>query len=504
MRRQSFALGAVIIAAATIVAKIFSAVFKIPLDRLILKPEGMALFNSAYSVYNWFLVIAATGLPIAVSKLIAESRARGDDRAAERVAFTAQLMLCGIGVFCSLALFLGARLLAAAVSLPEITAVMRVMSGALIFIGISSAYRGFFQGGGDMLPTAVSQIAEGAGKLIFGLLGGFLFISRPLHITAAAAMSGVVTGAALGALSLFLFKRRQRQKGRARFCKKTAKAILLIAFPITATASVYAFINLIDAFTVMNVFSALGFSQALRKSLFGYLGRAVTLYNLPLTIINGITVSIVPAIAAATARKDAAEGERGAKAALRLTFFISAPACGAFAALAAPILGLLYNDSSHASLLALISAAVIFVPLTQVTSAILQAGGLIWRPVFNMLIGCAVKLALNLLLLPIPGIGINGAPIATSVSYFIAGALNLVLLSRTLEFKLSFSELFFRPALAAVFTGVCGGTVYRLFPSVPGLFAAIAVCAGLYLPFALATKNITRADISSILKKESV
>ncbi|HHV58196.1 MAG TPA: oligosaccharide flippase family protein [Firmicutes bacterium] len=76
VRSQSFLGGAAILAAAGIVSKVFGAVYRIPLARLI-GPEGMGLYGMAYPLYTMILALSTAGIPVAISKLVAEKLACG-------------------------------------------------------------------------------------------------------------------------------------------------------------------------------------------------------------------------------------------------------------------------------------------------------------------------------------------------------------------------------------------------------------------------------------------
>ena len=76
MKKQNFLQGAGILSLATILVKIISALYKIPLNNIIGK-EGYTYFLQTYSVYSLLLVISTTGLPVAVSRMIAADGARG-------------------------------------------------------------------------------------------------------------------------------------------------------------------------------------------------------------------------------------------------------------------------------------------------------------------------------------------------------------------------------------------------------------------------------------------
>ena len=77
-KKNSFVAGALIIAVSNILVKIIGAVYKIPLDRFILGTEGMGIYSSSYTIYNLLFVISTAGLPVAISKMIAETEAKGE------------------------------------------------------------------------------------------------------------------------------------------------------------------------------------------------------------------------------------------------------------------------------------------------------------------------------------------------------------------------------------------------------------------------------------------
>ena len=65
------------------------------------------------------------------------------------------------------------------------------------------------------------------------------------------------------------------------------------------------------------------------------------------------------------------------------------------------------------TLLQKLSIAIVFVSLLSVTSAILQAYGRPAIPMFNMLAGGVVRIAVNYVLVGMPEFNIDGAPIGT-------------------------------------------------------------------------------------------
>ena len=113
MKKQSFLTGAVILMIANAISKILGAVFKIPLT-YILNEDGMAVFNIAFEVYIMFLSFIISGLPFAISKMVAESNSRGEYSKTHRIVKISTILLVCIGIVGSVALYFGSPFFALA------------------------------------------------------------------------------------------------------------------------------------------------------------------------------------------------------------------------------------------------------------------------------------------------------------------------------------------------------------------------------------------------------
>ena len=157
-KKMGFIEGAMIIAIANIIVKIIGAIFKIPLDTYVLKTDGMALYNTSYTIYNLLFVISTAGLPTAISKLVAESDSRGDYDGSKKILKVSLMLLFTVGIIGSLALSVGSRFFSGIIGYPDAYLTMIAMSPSLFFVAGMSAFRGYFQGQGNMLPTAISEV----------------------------------------------------------------------------------------------------------------------------------------------------------------------------------------------------------------------------------------------------------------------------------------------------------------------------------------------------------
>lgn len=521
-KKNSFVAGALIIALSNIIVKIIGAVYKIPLDRLILGTEGMGVYSSSYTIYNLLFVISTAGLPVAISKMIAEAEAKREYKKSEKIFKISQMLLFCMGLLAFSVLFFFSKAFANIISSPDSYVTMAVMAPSLFFVSMASSYRGYFQGKQNMLPTAVSEVIEALSKLIFGLSIAYIVKINfdKYYLSSAGAIAGVSIGTCLSFLFLMGYNIIYRRKNRVKIsdfskdiCEESSisilKRLIATAVPITLGVCVFTLTSLIDTATVMNQLENLGYDELHRASLYGYLNRAITLFNMPPTVINAISIAIVPSVSAFLAVKNRIYALKNTKAALKITVIFALPCAVGLSTLARPILNLLYGDPDHSFLLNIMGISVLFVTIVQITNAIMQSWGNVWGPVFNMLAGGVVKVLLNLYLVSKPEININGAPIGTLMCYITVMVLNIIALKRNTKIKLGFTEFILKPLICAVVTAF---TAYLSFDVLSGLlssetislFLSIIITAIIYFMMLLLIKGITEEEIMLLPKGEKI
>ncbi|MBR5155636.1 MAG: polysaccharide biosynthesis protein [Clostridia bacterium] len=561
---SKFIKGALILALANFLVKIIGAFFKVPLYELIGK-EGNGIFNVAYQIYTFMFIIATAGFPIAVSKMVAESIAKDDRYDARRVFETAIILLGLIGLVGSVVLYAFAGELAALLGNPDSEMGIRVIAPAVFFVSLVSAYRGYFQGKQNMYPTAASEVIESSTKLLLGLVAAFVFVSMTVNTalstdfdflskeiasthtktiySATGAIFGVTAGTFLALILMMVIYGCKEKKSKPipgkpiRSRRNIMKNLVLIAIPITIGASVSSLTSLVDLATIMNrlvinpdvfdnyshIFAAgtefaasameegwEGFVLLQKKanSLYGmYTGQAQTMFNLPLTIVVALSMSIVPAISTALAEKKSTEAHSITASVLRITMLFALPCAMGFFVLSEPILKVLYSDANASYLLQKLAGAVAFVALVSVSNAVLQAYGKVYIPVVNMLIGGVVKVFMNYILIPVWGI--DAAPIATTVCYGIIATLNIIYIISMLKIKLSFNYMVFKPLMASVIMGAVVLIVYNALGKVMPesrvvTLGAIGVGVIAYLAGLIIVKGVKKEDVLNLPKGEKV
>ncbi len=520
--KSSFVTGALIIAISNLFVKLIGAVYKIPLDRYILGTAGLGVYSASYTIYNLLFVISTAGLPVAISKMIAESEANRDYKKSEIIFSVAKKLLFTVGLICTVVMFFGSKIFANLIGSPNSYYTTMVMAPSLFFVALASVYRGYYQGHQNMYPTAISEVIEALSKLVFGLTIAYIVKLQfdTYYLSSAGAIAGITIGTLLSVvfltfynladkkrkkvISLEDFKNAPVTESKASILKKLVK----IAVPITIGASVFTLTSFIDMATVMNTLSGLGYSEEEVTSLYGYLNRAITFFNMPPTIINGLSISIVPYIASFIAMKKMNEAVKSIRSAFKITLALAIPCGVGLCVMSMPILELFYNDTNNSFLLNAMGIAVIFVTLVQTSNAVLQAFGKVWVPVINMVIGGIFKIAINLILVSQPKININGAPIGTLTCYIIVMILNLTALKRCTNVKYGFIDFIFKPVLLSAITALAASFSYSLISphahTVIALVGAIGVTAVIYLVSLILFKGLSEDEILLLPKGEAI
>ena len=482
-KANSFIGGATMLALAGLIGKVIGAVYRIWLTGLI-GAEGVGIYQKAYPVYAFLLVISSAGIPIAISKLVSERVSQGDERGARHVFQVAYRLLLGIGVVTSVALYLLAGLIAQAYNDPSSVWCFRLIAPSLLLVSLLSAYRGYYQGRQIMRPTAVSQVIEQIGKLAAGYVLIRLFLPYGLAWGAAGAILGITASEALALLyTMALHARYRARAGRSlhergrmgaqtQGAKTVLKRLLAIAIPITLGASIMPLVGNIDSALVVRRLMSIGFSLSEANTQFGALTGIVNpLVNMPAVISLALSMSLVPALSAAVSAKNTALTKRTAKTGIKLAILIGLPCAAGMFALALPIVRLLFGGRESdetlrlaAGMLETMAFGVLFLTLLQATTGILQGIGRIFVPMMTLAIGAAVKIAVNYVLVGNPEIGVKGAPVGTLLCYGIAAVFNLVLALRASGAAFKPMEMLIKPLLA---TACMTAAVYA-FISVAG------------------------------------
>lgn len=508
------------LAGAVAVTKVIGALYKIPLGNLLDK-EGMAHFYVAYNIYNLLVMLSTAGLPLALSRLVSQAHAMGRTGQKRRVFRVALGMFLALGAMCCGVMLLFSPQLALVLHDSQAAAAIRALAPSVLCVCLISALRGYTQGCGNMKPTAASQIVESACKLLVGLPLAWLLLRRgqPSSIAAAGAIAGVTVGSVLGLLTLSVYLLREKTPLAAHDNpsprREIAAELLRIGVPVTVGAVGMSCITLLDQTLVMGTLqNVLGFSEIQSTALYGEYTFGMTLFNLPASFIYPVTVSLIPAIGAALARGNRRDVCSQTEAAFRITVLLALPAGVGLSVLAGPILDLLYpavpeTAAAAAYHLSVLGIACVFVCLMIMGNGVLQACGKEKIPVMALLVGGAVKIAVNHLLVANPAIGIKGAPVGTLCCYVTIALINLLAIRAAVPERPAYGKIFLPAAAATAVMALSARGGYALLSrllqgSFLATLGAVALAVAVYAAAAVLFGAVKREDLLALPKGEKL
>lgn len=515
IRKQTFLQASLILMLANLAVRVIGAVFRIPIYKL-LGEMGYANYQQAYSLYQIFFTISTAGLPVAISNMISIADLNENYEEERKIFNLALVCFVIVGAAGAGAMMLGAGAYSEFVANPNAAYSILILAPTLFFVCVTSAFRGYFQGRQNMIPTAVSEIIEASGKLLIGIAAaGYAIGKYPgrLDIAAAFAISGLTVGSAFGVGYLYitktLMKKQEKSKKSilpARKNREILRDIIKISLPIMMTSSIASLAGMIDSFMMTRRLIDIGWAAESAVGTYGqYYGLAVPFFSLPNTLVVPFAVSIIPVISAAFSQNNVNSIKSTAESTFRVSSMVAFPCAFGLIFLSEPILALIYPErmeqvSSTAPLLSVLGIAVIFVSMMTVTNSMLQAQKQVMKTIVSMTCGMAIKVISSYILIGIPSVNRYGTPIGTCLCYFTITALNFCFLAKYTkafpDFRRTFLKPFISGAIMAVFSVLTHTAVNKILnapkiAALAALFAAVAV----YFISIIASRTLTAEDV---------
>jgi len=435
-------------------SKIVGAVYRIPLTSII-GAEGMGLYQMVFPLYTLMLTISSSGLPSSISKLVSENIAKNNYKQADKIINMSFILLVCFSVLCCFIVLLFSSTFSKIQGNKDAMLCYIGIAPAIVFVGLISGFRGYFQGLQQMVPSAVSGFIEQVVKMVLGLKLSAVFMKKGLTYGVFGAMLGISVSEVIACLYLFisyLISRKtfkfniMKNNGELLGNKKTAYKILSLSIFITLGGLIMPLSMLIDSVVVINILQNIGFSKGLSTTLFGLqTGTVGSIINMPVVLSLGLSTAILPCVSSSCAKEDFVGVKQSASKALLLTLIIALPASVGVCVFSEVILKILYGASLGvfeikiaSKVLEVASFGIFYLAMVQVSSGILQGISKFYVPLISLTFGAIVKIVLNLILIRIEAVNIIGAEFSSVVCYMVALGINLVVLKKYNVVKLDY------------------------------------------------------------------
>ena len=548
-KKQNFLQGAAFLAIAVAIVKVIGAIYKIPL-KYIIGDVGFGYFNTAYDIYTVLLTISTAGLPIAMSRMISQANSLGQYSRVRQIYKVAKAIFLGLGLFSTVIMAAFCGWLANTLGQPNAWTTILCLAPCSLLMGYLSAYRGFFQGQSNMIPTSVSQVLEAFCKLVVGLIAAYAImqLTRNLAWAAAGAILGVTASCLISAIYLSskfrpAYAALEVSAEEVESFRSTAGQLLSIAIPITIGSAGLQLLNVVEIGIYMGRLEELlrtgtyrpdliptlteevkalseykpeNHFSLMATSLKGIYNFAYTLFNMPGAFIIPINTSVLPAITACLTLGDHKGVKDTEESAARITGLLAAPCAVGLSVLATPVMGLLggYEGAKLAlagEIMMYLGIAVFLYCLVMFTNVLLQSHGKAHIPVITTLVCGVAKIIAMYFLTGNPALGISAVPICSVLCYLGIVVLNLIAIANTVPQKPALFKNLMRALIPA---GIMGVAVYFThwalvhFAHITSnlLLCGIPIVIGvvIYLVGVVITRTITREDCLLLPKGEKI
>lgn len=540
------------LAVAGLIVRILGLLRSIPQQHIIGR-TGNGYYGTAYQIYSMILILSGYSLPLIVSKLISQRISRGQYKNAYKVFTVARnfALIVG-GISCLFVLIFADYIAGTVFSQPMSGMALRFLAPTLLIVTVLGVYRGYFQGLGTMIPTAVSQIVEQVVLIAAALIGAYymydfglkynaLMVINPIgddlsdkivndyagSLGAAGATIGCFVGALVALIILFVLFVMNKKNMSSKVMLETGKSnedsftvfklLLLTAFPVILSSVMYNAIGLIDQGIYNNYMDSLG--DGIYKFLLPtmnkgtdikayymgiYTGEYKKLINIPIALANAMVSAIVPALTMSVDNNDFATARNKIAQGIRITMIISIPASIGLLFFGKPIEAMIFKgDPSVGGKMFLIgSLTVVFYALSTLGNGILQGIGKLYVPVINSVISIAVHLGALYLMLVKMDMGIYAVVLSDLIYALVMCILNQLAIFKFIGYKQELIQTYIKPFICSLLMGGISFGIYcliKLFaPENVACIIGIIIAILIYAVLIILIKGIRKNDFASI------
>ena len=432
MKKNAFVKGALILIVFNLLGKVIGAVYRLPLTKVV-GSVGMGQYQLTFPLYCLILTISTSGIPVAISKLVSGFNTQRRFRDSRKLLGVSLIYLTLISFIGAVIVVFGSRLISTLQGNPDAYVCYYAIAPAILFVGVLSAFRGYFQGNLMMFPTAFSGVVEQVCKLVFGLWLASKFAVFGIEYAVVGALLGISISEFFACLFLivcFILHARKNKVDKLEqclSCKMLSRQLFSLAVPMTLGGLVAPITSMVDSLLVVNLLMFSGFSNTDATMLLGLQSGVVEpLVNLPVIVSVAISTALLPSLSGYLVSNSKDKIKSLVEKAYQICLSISIACFICFIIFGEQILSFLYGNNFDLSeinisvkLLFLGGVNIIFLSLVQVSSGVLQALGYQKEPIKSLLFGCVIKIIFDVALILIKPLNIYGAILSGGVCYLV-------------------------------------------------------------------------------------
>lgn len=563
---QSFLKGALVLTLSMVLVKFCGLLQKVLLTNLYSTlgesygEFGSGLFANAYELYVPLFTLATIGFPVAISRMVSESYAKGRYKDVERTYKVAKPFFIIMGTVCFSLMAVGGFVYVKYIDSPYSLLAIMMLAPTIFFGCLVSVYRGYFEGLRNMTPTAVSEVIEAVAKIAIGVVASYLVINLGvkeymakgtiftlsfstkdeayrtlLSFSVAASIFGITMGSVLSFVYLRL--RFAIKKGdipqeyyinsvEALSKRETFKNMLKVALPVGIGALVMSFANSLDA-TILNrilknmaesspnelllqypqLENEIFVSNTAHTCIWGYYSSCLTILSIVSAVTQVFGTSAMPNVTNAYTKGDRGELKKSIESVIRLASVFAFPCGVGLTVLSKPILSLVYFSNPNipeygAPVLQVMGIASIFIGLCTPVCSMLQGVGKANLTMFIYVFGTSFKVLVSYFFARNINVNIVGTAIGSLMSNLLMCIVAAFLLLRFTKVKLNFLSVLLKPFAASI---VCGLSAFLCYYKLGvNVLISVVISAIIYIAFLFILHTFSKDEIKMVLNCKKI
>lgn len=527
----NFLIHGSILAFASILCRIIGIIYRIPLTN-ILGDTGIGYYSAAFQVYSILLLLSSYSMPLAVSKLVSARVANNQYKNAAKIFKDATIFSFAMGLIAGAITYFGADKFASFTKYTHSSVALRMLAPTLVIMSVVGVLRGYFQGMGTMIPTAVSNILEQITNAIVSVAAAkFLFDygmtlnkadSADYHNVAWGAAGGTIgTGAgALFALIFLIFtyvlyKSVYRKKLKRDRTRKTlehteiAGLIIVTIIPVIISTTIYNVSEILDSTIFGNIMhSVKHIEEDTYSSLYGmFSGKYRLLTNVPVSIAASLASAVIPSLIASYSLGNKKDVLAKTSSAIRFTMLLAIPSAVGLFVLSEPVMGLLFSGNIHIPgiMMKIGAASIIFYSISTITNSVLQGIDKMRVPIINSSIALVIHVIILILLLSTTNLSIYAVVISDVLFPLTICILNALSIKKYIGYKQEYVKTYIKPLISSIVMGIVTYLVYTgmyMITNISSISTILAICVAVcvYVLMLLVTGGVEEEDLYSMPK----
>lgn len=379
--------------------------------------EGLGLYMLILPTFSLFIGISQFGLPIAISKLIAEENKNNRKLIFSVLPISLIINLFLISIIIVISPYLANNLL----HNPDTYYSLIAIAIVIPFTSISSICRSYFFGKQRMLPHVISNILEDIVRLLIMLIGIPIFIKKGISYTVCFIILSNVISEIASILVLFFFlpKKIKIKKSDLKPSKLYIKESLSIGIPNTTGRFIGSIGYFLEPIILTSVLLHIGYSSNFITREYGILsGYVMPLLLLPSFFTMAISQALLPVISKEYAANNLLSVKRKIRQGIFFSLLVGIPATVCFTIMPKFFLLLIYHTTEGVNYMKILAPVCLLQYIQAPLSSCLDAMGKSKSVMISSVLGMLVRTTL-LFILSLLKIGLYGLIIAIATNVLV-------------------------------------------------------------------------------------